>query len=97
LALQEIASDVPMIRDSLSLLKDCANVLRESAKRKQKLQQIADDIVVSDGRNESATLLALHPTRWCVRYWSITKLLTFWKVALLALDELAKEAGRDDV
>ena len=97
LALQEAANDVPMIRDSLSLVKDCANVFRESAKRKQKLQQLADDIAVSDGRNESATLLALCPTRWYVRYRSITKLLKFWKVVLLALDELAKKAGRGDV
>ena len=52
---------------------------------------------VSDWRNESATLLALCPTRWCVRYRSITKLLKFWKVVLLALHELAKEAGRGDV
>jgi hypothetical protein len=96
LALQETASGVPMIRDSLSLDKDCANVFRESAKRKQKLQQLADDIAVSDGRNESAILLAICPTRWCVRYRSITKLLKFWKVVLLALDELAKEAGRGD-
>ena len=30
-------------------------------------------------------------------YRSVTKLLKFWKVVLLALDELAKEAGRGDV
>jgi hypothetical protein len=61
-------SDVPMIRDSLSsvmTVKDCANVFRASAKRMQKLRKIADNIAVSDGRNESATLLALCPTRWC--------------------------------
>ena len=29
-----------------------------------------------------------------MRYRSITKLLKFWKVVLLALDELANEAGR---
>jgi hypothetical protein len=88
-----------MIRDSLSsvTVKDCANVFRESAKRMQKLREIADNIAVSDGRNESAALFALCPTRWCVRYRSITKLLKFWKVVLLALNELAKEAGRGDV
>jgi hypothetical protein len=47
LALRETARDVPMIRDSLSLVKNCTVVFRESAKRKQKLQQLADDIVRS--------------------------------------------------
>jgi hypothetical protein len=47
LALRETARDVPMIRDSLSLVKDCTIVFRESAKRKQKLQQLADDIARS--------------------------------------------------
>jgi hypothetical protein len=97
LALQETASDVPMIRDSLTLVKDCANVFRESAKRKQKLKQLAADIAVADGQNESVTLLALCPTRWCVRYRAITKLLKFWKVVLSALDELVLETGRGDV
>lgn len=97
LALQEIASDVPLIRNSLTLVKDCANVFRESAKRKQKLQKLADDIAVADGHNERVTLLALCPTRWCVRYRAITKLLKFWKVVLSALDELILEPGRADV
>jgi hypothetical protein len=47
LALRETARDVPMIRDSLSLVKNCTIVFRESAKRKQKLQQLADDIARS--------------------------------------------------
>ena len=36
-SLQETASDVPIIRNSLSVVKDCAVVFRESAKRKQTL------------------------------------------------------------
>ena len=77
--------------------EEFVNIFRESAKRKQKLQQLVDDIAVSDGRHESVTLLALCPTRWYVRHRFITKLLKFWSVVLLALDELVKEAGRGDV
>jgi len=79
LVLQEASSEVPMIRDSLSLVKDCANVFLESAKRKQKLKELAADIAVVHGHTDSVTLLALCPTRWCVRHRSIT--------GLLALDE----------
>ena len=54
LALQETASDVPVVRNCLSLVRDCANIFRESAKRKQKLKQIADDISVASAETESA-------------------------------------------
>lgn len=97
LALQEIASEVALVRDSLTLVRDIANVFRESAKRKEKLRVIADDIAVLDGTNDSpAVLLALCPTRWCVRTRAITRLLKSWKVVMLALDELLLETGRGD-
>ena len=92
LALQEAASDVSIIRNSLSLVKDCANVFRESAKRKQKLKQLSDDISVistdSDTDSGSVFLLSLCPTRWCVRSKAVSRILKSWKVIVLALDEL---------
>ena len=101
LALQEAASDVPIIRNSLSLVKDCANVFRESAKRKQKLKQLSDDISVisadSDTDSGSVFLLALCPTRWCVRSKAVSKILKSWKVIVHALDELKAEVARGDV
>jgi hypothetical protein len=98
LALQEVACEVPLIRDSLVLVKDCANVFRESAKRKQKLKTIADDIAVNDNTDaDSVTLLALCPTRWCVRAKAIKRMLSLWKVVVLGLDELSVEAGRGEI
>jgi len=52
---------------------------------------------VAHGHTDSVTLLALCPTRWCVRHRSTTRLLTLWNVVLSALDELAYEAGRGEV
>lgn len=57
LALQETASEIQIISNSLSLVKDCANNFRESAKRKQKLQQIADEIYLLPAAMERAMLL----------------------------------------
>jgi len=80
----------------LSLVRDCANIFRESAKRKQKLKQIADDISVASVETESAFLLFLCPTRWCVRSRAINRILKSWKAILLSLDELVTESGRGE-
>lgn len=52
LALQDTASEVALVRDSLTLVKDIANIFRESAKRKEKLRAIPEDIAVVDGTKE---------------------------------------------
>ena len=99
LALQETASDIAVVRNSLAIVRDCANIFRESAKRKQKLKQIADDISVSTETEsgQSTFLLSLCPTRWCVRSRAITRMLKCWKAILLAMEELVSESGRGDM
>jgi hypothetical protein len=126
LALQEIASEVALIRDSLGIVRDIAVVFRESAKRKQILrdivideqeefqatvsdnndqldrqktiEQIAADVTVIDGDSSltKTSVLALCPTRWCVRARALRRVLDLWPSIRQAVDHLLQQHCRPE-
>lgn len=75
LVIQEVAKKCELISNSISLVKDVSNAILESSKRKT----IFSDIVLdpcTEGDNSSLKpkrLIALCPTRWCVRAKSIRR------------------------
>lgn len=67
LALQEAAREVSLIAESMNFVQGTAVVIRESAKRKNLYESMfgCDAAVV--------TILAICPTRWCVRTIAIKR------------------------
>ena len=53
LSLQEVASEITLIRDSFSIVRDIAVIFRESAKRKQKMKDTALDESNQSSEDES--------------------------------------------
>lgn len=75
LVIQEIAKKCELISNSISLVKDVSNAILESSKRKAIFSNIvlepcidSDDSVLKPKR-----LIALCPTRWCVRAKAIRR------------------------
>ena len=67
LVLQETASEVRLIADALSFVRDVSNTIRESSKRKALYESLFGEKDVVRG------LHSLCPTRWCVRASAIAR------------------------
>ena len=68
LVLQEVAKEVRLVADTLNFVREVTVVINDSAKRKTLYQSLF-------GCGEVINLLALCPTRWCVRVVALSRLL----------------------
>lgn len=89
LALQDAASRVRAIRDTLNFTNDLATFFRDSAKRTAILESVLADM----NQNPKSRLHPLCPTRWTVRAWALNAVISNYKAVMEALDELSEEAG----
>jgi len=68
LCLQEIGREEPIVRNSLELVRNVANFVKESGKRTRHYSEICSDLLRTTHNEDGYTKLqALCPTRWCVR------------------------------
>ncbi|KAJ8346426.1 hypothetical protein SKAU_G00278270 [Synaphobranchus kaupii] len=70
LVLQEVAREVRLVTDTLNFVQEVTATINESAKRKALYQSLfgCGEVV--------SNLLALCPTRWCVKVAALSRLLT---------------------
>ncbi|KAM4593578.1 zinc finger MYM-type protein 1-like [Odontesthes bonariensis] len=68
LVLQEVAKEERLVADTLNFVREVTVVINDSAKRKTLYQSLF-------GCGEVINLLALCPTRWCVRVVALSRLL----------------------
>ncbi|KAL7406535.1 hypothetical protein ABVT39_021783 [Epinephelus coioides] len=68
LVLQEVAKEVRLVADTLNFVREVTVVINESAKRKTLYLSLF-------GCGEVINLLALCPTRWCIRVVALSRLL----------------------
>lgn len=82
LALQEAAREVSLIAESMNFVQGTAVVIRESAKRKNLYESMfgCDAAVV--------TILAICPTRWCVRTIAIKRVCSAYRQIIETLEQL---------
>jgi hypothetical protein len=73
LVLQEVTRSVRLVAECLQFVRDSANFIRESPKRRQLFQESFDD------NTPAISLQALCPTRWCVRYSAISRILDHYQ------------------
>ncbi len=91
LVLQEAAREVGLIADSVNFVQGVAVVIRESAKRKDLYQSMfgCDDVV---------TLLAIRPTKWCIRTTAIKRVCSGYREIIKTLEQLKEDRSvRGDI
>ncbi|KAL0148732.1 hypothetical protein M9458_054779 [Cirrhinus mrigala] len=91
LVLQEAAREVGLIADSVNFVQGVAVVIRESAKRKDLYQSMfgCDDVV---------TLLAICPTRWCIRTSAIKRVCSGYREITKTMEQLKEDRSvRGDI
>ena len=85
LCLQELTRVVTTISDTLEFVKNCSNVIRESANRRQMyVSMFGEEKVVHQ-------LMSLCPTRWCVRGAAIKRVLQNYQEVRKTLVQLSNE------
>jgi len=89
LALQDAASRVRCIRDTLNFANDLATFFRDSAKT----TAILESVLAAMNQNPQNRLHPLCPTRWTVRARALNAVILNYKAVMEALDELSDEAG----
>jgi len=85
LALQEVGQEVSLVADALQFIKDVSNVIRESSKRKDLYESLF-------GKEEAVlNMVSICPTRWCVRYSAVKRVLTVYDKLLETLKVLVED------
>ena len=84
LGLQEAASHHSGVADALQFVKDASNVIRESSKRRQMF--LAND-------EDALMLVAICPTRWCVRAKAMDRVIANYQTVLDTLKDIENDPG----
>ncbi|KAI7802952.1 putative zinc finger MYM-type protein 1-like, partial [Triplophysa rosa] len=84
LVLQETAREVGLIADSVNFVQGVAVVISESAKRKELYQSMF-------GCDEIITLLAICPTRWCIRTVAVKRVCSAYREIIKTLQQLKED------
>ena len=82
LVLQEAAREISLVANTLNFIRDTANVINESHKRKTLYQSMFGC------KDAIQTLHGLCPTRWCVRVSYLKKMKVAYDAVLATLKEL---------
>lgn len=86
LVLQEVASEVSLVAETLNFVRSVSAAIRESPKRKHLLETMfssCDEMAVN--------ILGLCPTRWCVRAKAIHRICASYSTLLATLTELKED------
>ena len=91
--LQEVSRDINSVADAIVFVKDVANIIRESSKRRCLYDSLVD--IGEDFQH----LLCLCPTRWCVRAISMKRVRDNYKkvmqtITILTEDKSVREDAR---
>ena len=84
LCLQEVGREIPLLADALRFVKDAANLIRESPKRKSQFQNLFRS-------GEAVILTSLCATRWCVRASAFKRVLHVYEELLQLLGDLSED------
>lgn len=92
LSVQDAIRSVPICRDTLQVIHDLATIVRSSAKRFQKFQDVANGVEMFNVKVPKP----LCPTRWTVRFAAIDAVLQSYNCIVPFLSEVANMSTVDD-